>query len=510
MADIIIIGAGHNGLTAATYLAKRGHKILVLEAADAIGGLARSHKFHGEFRSAGLHHDTTAFRPWVAGDLSLEKYGLRRAESPPAYFLPQKDGRGVVLHHGPDLAAKEIDPLSEHDALRYSGYRAWISNVQDAVRSITEEVAPDIIAAHGGQVFPLIPKMLGLRRLGASTMMGLLRVMPMAVADVVSEWFEHELIRSALAAPATYHQFVGPWSPGTGANWLFHESVAETPVVGGASAVTDALEKAARAAGVEIRTGSPVAEILISDSMVQGVSLENGETISAPRVGASCDPKQVFLKLLPSTAVTFKLKNRIQNFRTVGTAAKIHLALNSPLTFDGRPDHEPSYVRITDTLDTMERAFDGVKYGELPVEPVLDIHVPSQEDPSLCPSGSAVASVLVHHVPYAPIEGWENGNREKLLDTVVNRLEHFSSGVRANIVGSEVLTPLDLETSYRLPQGHMHHGDHAIDQLLFRPSPECVQYATPIEGLYLCGSGSHPGGGITGAPGALAAKTMGK
>ena len=506
--DVIVIGAGHNGLTTAALLAKRGRKVLVVERRNIIGGIAAGEEFHPGYRSAGLLHDTTGIRPGVVDDLQLDRLGLALTSEPPAVFAPQRQGRGLLLHHDPSRAAEEIRAVSPRDSDRYGEYRAFFSRIKRLTRRLFNEQPVDLTGAGASSLFHLMTSGLALRRLGKKDMLELLRIVPMCVADWLNEWFETQLLKCLLAAPAIEGTFMGPWSPGSNANLIRWEALAGRAAQGGGQALIDALEAAAGNHGVEIRTEAEVQRIRVSGDQVDGVTLADGSFIAAAVVAASCDPRQTFLQLIAGDCLNPKLEHRITNFRMKGTTALVNLALSEPLRFACRPDLAIEYARTGETLDHLERAFDPVKYGRFANAPILDIHVPTVANPRMAPEGHSVASILAHFVPYALNGGWNDDERDKLGDTIVNVLQQFAPGLERSIVAREVLTPADIQQRYGITDGHIHHGEHALDQLLVRPCPECGRYETPIEGLYLCGSGSHPGGGLTCAPGALAASTI--
>ncbi|MFQ5720089.1 MAG: phytoene desaturase family protein, partial [Acidobacteriota bacterium] len=269
-----------------------------------------------------------------------------------------------------------------------------------------------------------------------------------------------------------------------------------------------ALLGAAKQHGVELRTGARVRQIRVRDSSVVGVSLEDGERIDASLIVSSCDPKRTLDALLPQGATGHRLHRRILNYRTRGTTAQVLLALNAPLRFACDPDRPIAFARTTDTLDDLERAFDAVKYRQFSSHPVLDIHVPTVSSPDLAPAGHSVVSILVHFAPYDLEGGWNDEQRRILGERVRAILEEHAPGVSDAIVSGQVISPVDIEKRYGIAGGHIYHGEHGLDQLLVRPVPECARYRTPLAGLYLCGSGSHPGGGLTCAPGALAAMSI--
>jgi phytoene dehydrogenase-like protein len=506
--DAIVIGAGHNGLTAACMLAKGGRRVLVVERRDTAGGLCAGEEFHPGYHTAGLLHDTTGVRKWVVDALSLHEHGLSYAGGAFEVFAPQREGRGLLVSQDPGMSAGEIGVHSSKDAERYRAFLAFIGKVRGVVSDVMNEVPADWIDFGAGGVSTMFRQAMAIRRLGKRDMIELVRVMPMCVADWLNYWFESELLKSSLAAPAILGGWCGPWSPGTATNLLLWQCLAGYPVAGGPAAVAFALERAAKHLGVEIRTSAAVERIRVGKTRVKGIRLEDGDEIDAATVLASCDPKTTFLGLIEPHRISPKLEGRMRSWRTRGTTAKVNLALNKPLEFAGRPGEVFEYARTGEELDRMERAFDPVKYRERPEHPFLDIFVPSVSRPELAPDGHAVASILVHFVPYEYDAGWTDDEREKLGDAVVAELESYAPGVSQSIVAREVLTPLDIENRYGASGGHIYHGEHGLDQIAVRPSPETSRYATPVEGLYLCGAGAHPGGGVSCAPGALATRVI--
>jgi phytoene dehydrogenase-like protein len=336
----------------------------------------------------------------------------------------------------------------------------------------------------------------------------ILRLGPMCVADWLGEWFETELLRSVLAGPSLEGAFLGPWSPGTNANLFRREALAGPAVSRGPQALVDALVRAAESHGATIRFAAPVDSIRVAAGRVEGVGVDGGEPVDARAVVATCDPRSALLGLLGRSDRAPSVERNVAAYRSLGCTAKIHLALRRPLRFAGRPDLSAAYVRTGETLDDMERAFDAAKYGRFSSTPILDVHVPTIADPALAPPGHHVASILASFAPHDLAGGWTEERREALGDAVVAALERHAPALRDAIVAREVLAPPDLEERYGLTGGHLFHGDHALDQLLVRPVPECARYRTPIAGLFLGGSGSHPGGGITCGPGRLAAAAV--
>lgn len=506
--DVIVIGAGHNGLTTAALLARRGRKVLVLERRDHVGGLAAGEEFYPGYRTAGVLHDTSRVRRWIVEELRLRSHGLDYRTEPAPTLLPQVDGKGLVLHRDPDAAADELGRHSDKDARRYRDYRDFLSRVSPTFRRLADRPPPNLFESGVGDLVGLGKAAVSVRLLGKKDMMEVLRITPMCIADWLDEWFEGDLLKAGLAASALDGCFAGPWSPGTTTNFLWMESTVAEPIAGGSPALIDALEKAAMANGAEIRCGEPVKEITVENGRVSGVVIRSGERLEAKMVAASCDPRHLFLDLVPSLHLSATLEHDISVFRVRGTTAKVNLALKGPAEFSCRPGLRPERIRVGETVDELERAFDPVKYRQFSRRPALDILVPTIETPELAPAGHHVLSIMVHCAPYGLEGSWNGASKKELCRAVVDRLQEYAPGIRDSIAGHQVLSPYDLESTYGMSGGHLFHGEHATDQLVVRPTPDCTGYRSPYEGLFLCGSGSHPGGGITCAPGALAARRM--
>lgn len=505
--DIIVIGGGHNGLTAAINLARKGKRVVVLEKRNVLGGIAAGEEFHPGYRTTGLLNDTSGVRMTVVKELNLEKAGLKTNPSRPAVTLLGKEGKVVTMSPDVEKACAEIAKFSSKDAEAYREYRAFISKVSAFLLPLLNEFPPDLTQLGTQQLWELAKKGLALKKLGKETMLEFLKVAPMSVADFLNERFETQFLKAGIAAPALYGSFTGPWSSYTTLNLLMWECTANASVVGGPQALVTALETTAREAGVEIRTGAEVTKITLDvNHNVAGVQLAGDEVISARYVAASCTPKVTFYDLLLPNQISYEVDHAIKYYRSRGTTAKVNLALNKAVRFNGVDGVE--FARTGNSFDEMEKAFDPAKYRQFSNEPVLDIHVPSLQDPSLAPSGHSVVSIVVHFAPYQFDEGWSEGTKQRLLDNVVSTLAQYVPDLRSMIVAAETLSPADLESRYNLTQGHIFHGEQAIDQLMARPIPACARYGTPIKGLYLCGSGSHPGGGVTGMPGYLGSKMI--
>lgn len=493
---VIVVGGGVNGLVAAALLAKRGRPVRVLERASEPGGLAAGHEFHPGYHTAGTLQDTSHLRDWVVDELGLEKHGLQRTAGVPGVFAPERDGRGILIAHDADEASAEIAAHCARDAERYREYRAFLARIAPLARRVLNSPPPDPATT---SPWHLMSQAWAFRRLGARDIREILRVAPMCTADWLGEWFETERLSSALTAPALVAGSVGPWSPSTNGLLLRHEVLAGRAAVHGPRSVVAALLTALTAHGGTVQCGSEVTDIRFEAGRARGVTLASGEDVDADEILITSDPRTALLGWIPPSECAPELASRLHRFRSVGTTAVVHLALNTPLRFAGRPDLAVAHAVTGETFDELERSFDPAKYGQGSERPFLDVHVPSIADPELAPSGHAVVSILAHAFAGAP-------DREWVGDQVVSMLDELAPGIESSVVGRQVLTPADLADRHSLGGGHLYHGEHGLDQLLARPCPECSGYRTPWPGIVLGGSGSWPGGGISGLPGALAAR----
>lgn len=519
---IIIIGAGHNGLVAAFYLAKAGFKPLVLERRATIGGACVTEEFHPGFRCSTLATSIGPLLPQILNDLQLNRHGLEFITSEVQVTALNLEGPAVSIYQDSKRTASDLAAISSKDAERYSEFVRTFDRIGTALRPLLTMTPPNIDAPSKSELWNLGKLGWAVRGLGRKDEYRLLRYGPMAVADLAAEWFETESLRALVAARGIFGAFAGPWSAGTSAPVLLqaamdgHAIAPATFVKGGMGALTQALAKALTEAGGEIRTNSEVKSITVADGRVSNVVLQSGEELPAWTCVSGADPGVTFLELLAYDLLEPSFRNKIQNYRAVGTVAKINLALAALPKFEGIEcaaadctKRLSGRIHIGPNIDYLERAFDAAKYGDFSPQPYLDITIPTLTDSSLAPDGAHVMSIHAQFAPYKLKSGDWNSRREELGDTIIETLSAYAPKLRELIVGRQVLTPLDLEETYGLTGGHIHHGEMSLDQLFaFRPIIGWANYRTPIKGLYMCGAGTHPGGGVTGAPGLNASREI--
>ena len=519
MHPVIIIGAGHNGLIAAFYLAKAGFKPLVLERRSVVGGAAVTEEIAPGHRCPTLAHATGPLRPSIVKDMDL----ARRVEflhPQPRVVALSPDGRALVMSGDRSRTSEAIKAHSLQDAANYPEFCDTLGRLASFLMPMLEQTPPSLDGPAAGEVWDLLKTGRRFRKLGRREGFRLLRWLPMAAADLVAEWFSTDLLQAVIAARGIFGTTAGPWSAGTGAVLLLNAAFDPEPggssvtVKGGPGALTQALADAARDAGATIRLEAPVARVTVRDGRATGVVLQDGTEIPARAVVSNADPHRTLLQLVDPVELDPTFLQRVRNYRLPGTVAKVNLTLGGSPPFHGvaNPADLHGRIHIGPSVDYLEKAFDASKYGEISAAPYLDITIPSLPDPSLCPPGRHVMSIHVQFAPYQLASGMDwNTMRDHLATTVVRVLEQYSPGIQNAIEHRQVLTPLDLEDTYGLTRGHILHGEPALDQLFtMRPLLGWAQYRTPIEGLFMCGAGTHPGGGLTGAPGRNAAREIAK
>ena len=516
--DIVIIGGGHNGLVTAFYLAKAGFKPLILERRDQVGGAAITDEFHPGFHCSTLAHSAGPIRPDIVGDMQLEKQGVRFITPETCVTALSPDGRALSLYQDTNKSAQAIAAFSEKDAEKYPEFEKSLGKISEVIAEVLATTPPDIDHPSGGDLWSMLKTGRALRNLGKRDMYRVLRWGPMAVADLVSEYFETELLRAVIAARGIFGTFLGPWSAGSSLQLLIRAAGDSHPAgsalfaAGGMGALTQAMATAAKAAGAEIRTAAEVIEIRVKDGAATGVLLGTGEEISATAVISNADPKRTLLKLTDPVHLSPDFVQKLRHYRGNGTVAKVNLALSGLPDFtalkDGDAGALKGRIHIGPEIDYLEHAFDDAKYGNFSRRPYLEATIPSLTDPTLAPQGKHVMSIYMQYAPYKLKGDWEN-QRKALGQTVVQTLAQYAPNLPEMILTHEIITPQDLEDVYGLTGGQIFHGDLALDQFFtMRPLLDWARYRTPIENLYLCGSGTHPGAGLTGGSGANAAREI--
>jgi phytoene dehydrogenase-like protein len=428
------------------------------------------------------------------------------------------DGRGLPLYNDAQKAAAEIAKFSEKDSRNYIEFGRALKKIASVIDDVLGMPPPDIDNPSKGDLWGMLQTGRAVRKLGKKDMYRLLRWGPMAVADLVAEFFETELLRATVAARGIFGTAMGPWSAGSSLMLLIraaadsHPAGSSTFAAGGAGAVTQAMASAAQKAGAEIRSGADVIEVQIKDGKAVGVVLSNGEEIRAGAIVSNTDPKHTLLKLIDPTHLAPGFVQKLKNYRMTGTVAKVNLALSGLPNFKAMPGANgllSGRIHIGPEIDYLERAFDESKYGNFSRQPYLEVAIPSLSDPSLAPAGKHVMSVYMQYAPYKLKSGDWDGERIALGDTVVKTLSQYAPNLPGMVVHHQIITPQDLENTYGLTGGHIFHGELALDQFFtMRPLLDWARYNTPIANLFLCGSGTHPGAGLTGGSGANAAREI--
>ena len=522
--DVIIVGGGHNGLVAAFYLAKAGFKPLVLERRAQVGGAAITEEFHPGFRCSTLAHNTGPLRADIVREMQLEKHGLKLTTPEVSTVSLLPDGRALVLYSDAKKAAEEIAQWSQKDAASYADFGAALGKIGKVIGEALALTPPNIDSPSTGDLWGMLKTGRSIRNLGKRDLYRVLRWGPMAIADLVAEFFDTEPLRATIAARGIFGTFLGPWSAGS-ALVLMLRAAADpssnaSPAgsvqfpAGGLGAITLGMTAAAKQAGAEIRTGADIAEILVKDGVATGVVLTSGEEIPARAVVSNADPKRTLMRLVDPTHLAPDFIQKIKNYRSVGTVAKVNLALAAlpeftALKAKGNGNLLQGRIQISPEIDYLERAFDESKYGNFSRQPYIEIAIPSLSDPSLAPAGQHVMSIYMQYAPYKLINSdWES-QRTALGETVVKTIAQYAPNLQQIILRHQIITPKDLEETYGLTGGHIFHGELALDQFFtMRPLLDWARYQTPIERLYLCGNGTHPGTGLTGGSGANAAREI--
>jgi phytoene dehydrogenase-like protein len=522
--DAIVVGGGHNALVTAAYLAKAGKRVVVLERRGHVGGASETGELAG-VRVPRLADTVGRLRPSVVKDLDLRAHGLRLVAPDVRVFAPQPDGRAVTLWSDQARTVAGLRDWFAPDADAYPGFDRLVRSLGRFLADLAAETPPDVKSPGIGDALMGLKLGRTFRGLGKHDSHTILRVLPLAVADFVAEAFATDALRAAIAWRGVRGSFLGPWSAGSTAILLGDGAgndggaAGQTVfAIGGPGALSEALASAARAAGAEIRCGAEVAAITSRDGRVTGVALSGGEEMTALVVVSGLDPKRTLIELADPVAIGPSMRWRAGNYRTPGVVAKVNLVVDRLPAFTAAAGGDEQLLRgrilAAPGIDAIERAFDAAKYGRVSDSPVLEATIPSLVDPSLvdgAAAGTHVVSISAQYAPYRLRGGtWDDdGRADDLGDRVVAVLDGLAPGFASSVRAREVISPLDLERDYGLSGGHPLHGEQALDQFfLWRPFLGSGRYRLPIDGLYLCASGAHPGGGITGQPGQNAAREI--
>ena len=502
--DAIVVGAGHNGLVCSALLAKAGKRVLVLEANGQVGGAAVTREFADGYSVSACAHLLYQLQPEVRKELGLSP--KLSSENMTTIALAES-GKHIRL------TADEVEGVSDEDAENYRRFRKRMTRFSDLFRKFLNKAPPRLGTRNLSDLFTLGQLGFEIRRLGKEEMQEFLRLIGMNVHDEVTERFESPSLKGAISFDAVLGTHLGPRSPNTVVTYLYRlagDHGRAAAVHGGMGSVSEELAHAARSAGVTIRTGMPVQRIIVGNGRVTGVETQDGETFSSYTVISNADPKRTIMDLVGARHVEAGFARRMSHLRSRGNAAKLHLALDGLPTIEGL-DKKDFGQRLVIAGDEhyVERAFNPAKYGECSAEPVVEMTFPSFRDESLAPTGKHVMSAIVQYAPYALKEGWTDAARDAFRDTVIATIAKYAPDIEQRITASELLTPADIEREFHITGGHWHHGELTLDQFLFvRPVCGAAQYRMPIDGLWLCGAGAHPGGGVSGAAGRNAARTI--
>ncbi len=518
--DVIIIGAGHNSLVAAGYLAKAGRRVVVLEKRSVIGGVATTEESFPGFKISPCADTAGYLSDVVKADLKLDSQ-VEIISLDPIASSPEPDGTHLTIWRDTARTVKEIERFSPADAAKYPAFVKRMSKIAGVVGGLLELTPMDLPSVALADIRAALGLVKPILKLGRKNINELLRVLPMPVEDLLNEWFESEVLKGAIAASAVKDVTWGPQEAGTAFTFLYNWALSDTGlfrsaslVKGGIGELSKAMADTARGFGAQIRTDAEVKSVNVKAGKVTGVTLASGETLEAGVVVSGVSPRTTFLELLDARNLDASFVRHVRNIKYRGSASRIHFALSGLPEFRALAGSETAaYLRgpiqIAPSIAYLQRAFDCTKYGRSSSAPYLDIVIPTLADPSLAPSGKHIMSVTVKYTPYALREGDWRSKRDALAKLVVDTISEYAPNFRSLIIDQKLITPADLEAVYGLPEGNMSHGEMTLDQFFhMRPVPGYARYRAPVEGMYLCGPGCHPGGGVTGLPGRNAAREI--
>ncbi|MFO0877283.1 MAG: NAD(P)/FAD-dependent oxidoreductase [Gemmataceae bacterium] len=518
--DAIVVGAGHNGLVTAAYLARAGKKVLVLERRHVVGGACVTEETFPGFKVSTAAYVNSLFRPEIIRDLKLREHGFALLERMPSSFSPFLDGRYLLMGGDRELTHREIAKFSKKDAEAYPRYEAMLERVADVLEPTLIQKPANLLRPGLSDLWRLARLGLAFRAMGAK-MGEAVEILTGPARTILDRWFECEQLKATLATDAIIGAFASPSMPGT-AYVLFHHVMGETNgkrgvwayVQGGMGGLTQALASAAKAAGAEIRVNAPVRRFLMRGGAVQGVVLENGDELLAPVVASNADCHITFTRLMDPKELPPEFAEAIGRIGYESASLKINVALERLPSFRCLPGHEPGpqhrgTVHICPDQDYIERAYDDAKYGRPSQNPVLECTMASAVDPSVAPAGKHLMSMFIQYAPYKLAEGDWDTAKDRFADRCFDILEEYAPGFKSSVIARQIVTPLDLERTFSLTGGNIFQGAMTLNQLFFlRPVVGWAGYRTPVRGLYLCGSAAHPGGGVIGAAGWNAARVI--
>ncbi len=517
---VIIVGGGHNGLVAAAYLARAGRRVVVLERRELVGGCAVTEEIWPGYRVSTAAYLTSLLQERIVRDLDLERHGYRVDAKDPAFFSPFPDGRYFFMWQDRAKTLAEIAKFSKRDAEAYGAYEDHLEQLSRVVEGMLLTTPPEFPPRGVGDFLDYLKVAARFAKLGRKELAGLVKIFTSSASDFLDEWFESPEVKVTLATDGVIGANGGPRSPGT-AYILLHHCMGSVGgqrglwgfVRGGMGAVSEAIASAARATGVEIRTGVEVERILVRGGRARGVALKGGEEIEAGAVASNLDPHATFLRLVDAAEFDPEFTGAIRRMRIEGTSLKMNLALSGLPEFRALPGapgpQHGATMHICPSIEYVERAWDDAKYGRPSARPMLELTIPTMYDPSLAPPGRHIMGIFLQYAPYTLRDTCWQAEREPFAERVFDLIEEYVPNIRSIVLDRQVLTPLDLEQRFGITGGNIFHGEMSLDQMYFmRPVAGWARYRTPIRGLYLCGSGAHPGGGVMGAPGYNAAREM--